>query len=625
MTGRGFQLRKLVVSGKNLAPATLDFGPGFNVISGVSNTGKTYVAQCIDWALGATKRPKPMVASRGYEKVCLEIETHDGKRFAIGRALAGGAVEVIEGTFDSRGKRTKLSGKHKSGRTETISHFLLSLFDAAGAKIRKNKRNDLQELSFRTIAQLFVVDELRIISEESPARLEEVGASTSYVSGFSFVLTGHDDSALIPEPDPKIVRAMGAGRKALLEGMIRELEADLKRSPRDLKYDGDALSQRLEQLSASVAESSERVAAEWKVREDVWSALKREESRLVMLRELEKRYAFLARHYESDLARLEFMEEGRSLIEQLETVHCPICGALLDSHVDSGLCVGGEASTASLAESCAAEARKIRALQRDLEGARVDVAAEATALRVKARALAGQLETIEGRIGGELEPALAATRAEIEALVAARRRQDELRLKSERLSELSALLREETEWKVKPARRQAGQNEDDIDTVAVRRLCDKVEEILIAWRYPCKTVEFSQKTFDILVDGIARRGNGKGIRGLWHSAFSVGLLFAATEDSGRHPGFVVLDSPLTTLREGRRSEAPEEVSGEMQQAFFKGLAKLDARYQVIVLENKEPPPGVMNPSQYTKFVGPEGEGRQGFFPPRKGQVDPKEE
>jgi hypothetical protein len=43
----GFQLRFLRVSGKGKKPAELEFRPGLNVISGASNTGKSYICNVL--------------------------------------------------------------------------------------------------------------------------------------------------------------------------------------------------------------------------------------------------------------------------------------------------------------------------------------------------------------------------------------------------------------------------------------------------------------------------------------------------------------------------------------------------------------------------------------------------
>jgi hypothetical protein len=73
---------------------------------------------------------------------------------------------------------------------------------------------------------------------------------------------------------------------------------------------------------------------------------------------------------------------------------------------------------------------------------------------------------------------------------------------------------------------------------------------------------------DIVISGKARKDDGKGHRAITYAAFMVGVLRQANQKHRRHPGFIVMDSPLVTYRE------PDENMGDGQ---------------VIVLENEEPP------------------------------------
>lgn len=612
----GFQLRKLVVAGKNRPPAVLEFGPSLNVISGVSNSGKTYVLQCLDWVLGARQAPKGIKESRGYEKAYLELRAGDGRMFSLARALKGGGAECWAGQWDEAPiQLRRLASKHRAGSEETISHFLLSLFGAANSKVRKNARNELQELSFRTIAHLFIVNELQIIGERSPLLLDDVRAETSALAAFSYVLTGHDDGALLPDLDPKVERAVRAGRRELLQDLVNELEASFVEE--DVAQEGgDDLEHRLAEISSSVTRNSEVIAEAWKTRESRWSALRSAESRVIALRELAKRYRLLSDHYQSDLRRLEFMEEGRQFVEQLETVRCPFCGGELEEHVAKAFCIGEGADALQLTEACSAEARKIRSQQRDLAAAEIDLNAEIADLERISRDQAGELETIERRIRDELEPMVVASRQELEGLLERRRIRETRAVNAERLGALKRLLLEEEARRriTSPGIADEDERQEGIEPLALRRMCDTIESLLRAWHVKCRTVEFNEKSYDLVVDGIPRRSNGKGVRALWHSAFNIGLMLSTANDGGRHPGFVVLDSPLTTLREGTKSEGQDEVSGEVQQAFFEHLATLGDDVQVVILENKEPPSRLVNQIRFERFDGGEGGGRAGFFP-----------
>ncbi|MNF96738.1 hypothetical protein D3C84_795350 [compost metagenome] len=86
--------------------------------------------------------------------------------------------------------------------------------------------------------------------------------------------------------------------------------------------------------------------------------------------------------------------------------------------------------------------------------------------------------------------------------------------------------------------------------------------------------------------------------------------------SGRHPGFVVLDSPLTTYKEGdpEPGEEDKEVAEDMIYAFYQDIADNFKDSQVIVFENKEPDTAIIPQLNYEHFTKSRGNGRYGFFP-----------
>ena len=59
-------LHKLTLSGDGKKNATITFNKGLNVISGDSDTGKTYAFQCIDYMLGKENPPKEIIEAKGY-------------------------------------------------------------------------------------------------------------------------------------------------------------------------------------------------------------------------------------------------------------------------------------------------------------------------------------------------------------------------------------------------------------------------------------------------------------------------------------------------------------------------------------------------------------------------------
>ena len=67
------QLRFLLVSGPKSRPAVVEFGPGLNVIYGGSNTGKSHILRLIDYCLGASKPPDPIIEQAEYDLAHLGV------------------------------------------------------------------------------------------------------------------------------------------------------------------------------------------------------------------------------------------------------------------------------------------------------------------------------------------------------------------------------------------------------------------------------------------------------------------------------------------------------------------------------------------------------------------------
>jgi hypothetical protein len=147
--------------------------------------------------------------------------------------------------------------------------------------------------------------------------------------------------------------------------------------------------------------------------------------------------------------------------------------------------------------------------------------------------------------------------------------------------------------------------------------CREVEKVLKEWSWKGDgRVEFDETSFDIRIDGRPRQSHGKGVRAVLHAAFVIGLLRYCHGNNKPHPGLVVIDSPLTTLKKGQQSQGDEQIDPGIENAFWKSLAQVPAELQIVVLENKEPPAEVLPGLTYTLFAGENARADQriGFIP-----------
>jgi hypothetical protein len=197
------QLRFLHVSGPNSAPAAVDFVAGLNVISGPSNTGKSYILRLIDYVLGARETPEPIAEQALHDLVHLGVSMDDGTEKTLVRALQGGGITILDGLTKTRPEPkqgTIVSATH-SARI-SLSKILLDQLGAAGARMRTNAAGRTQDLSFRNLDIYALVSETKIQDGISPVLSGQYQLKPAETSVFKYVLTGVDDSALdIAKPD----------------------------------------------------------------------------------------------------------------------------------------------------------------------------------------------------------------------------------------------------------------------------------------------------------------------------------------------------------------------------------------------------------------------------------------
>ena len=141
------------------------------------------------------------------------------------------------------------------------------------------------------------------------------------------------------------------------------------------------------------------------------------------------------------------------------------------------------------------------------------------------------------------------------------------------------------------------------------------------WGWPKSVrVEFDEgKPFDIRIDGKPRQSHGKGYRAILHAAFAFGLLQFCQRHGTPHPGFLVIDSPLTPFKKTEKRSVGDEIKPAIEAAFWNSLRDINPLMQIIVLENKEPSDAIASELNYVYFAGENsapGE-RSGFIPPQQ--------
>jgi hypothetical protein len=612
----GFQLRHVKITGEGVEPAEIGFGPGLNVVSGASDTGKSYLVETIDFMLGGGTAPRPIPESRGYDTACLSIAAHDGRAFELTRALQGGDFRLTETGADGTTRPVTLGARHSARSEENISTFLLRLIGVDGKRVRKNAHNELQNLSFRNLAHLVLVDEEAIIKKGSPLYSGESTQRTAQAGVFKLLLTGQDDGALIAAKKPAIARAELEAQAALLDQILADYDRELSEQTQA----SSELGAQLERLDAAIAQSVQALEFERSAFEDqerqrhaAWQARDEILTRQAEIDGLLGRFSLLDQHYRSDLDRLEAVSEAGYFFVALDVGRCPLCGAPAGDHRHDGTAHDGDID--ALRAACEQEISKICGLQTELTQAVDDLNAERVLLEGRLKAARTAFRNADTLVRETLAPALSAARAEHSRLLEVRAQVRQTLALVERIADLRRK-RADVEAALGSKRRSADER-PGLPPASVQAFCASVEELLTAWRFPHeKPVYFDERGQDLVL-GARRRGEqGKGLRALTHAAFSIGLQQTCRRLRLPTVGFVTLDSPLVTFREADSEEAglDPNIRLQVKHAFYRDLATRIRTDQVIIVENEDPEVALRQAIVSHIFTKRIDRGRAGFFP-----------
>lgn len=607
----GFALRRLSLIGPGKVPAEVTFERGLNIIAGPSDSGKSFIAHCLDYALGGGDTPKDIPQAEGYSSVVIDIEANsDGRIYSLERSLRGG--EVLCKT-DGQPDRV-LAAKHQGGKEDTVSQFLLDLSGLGTKKVRTNAQGKTRPLSFRDIARLVIIDEETIIKEDSPVLSGQFTSKTVESGVFRLLLTGTDDSSILAKEDPKVAKGRQTGKVELLDGLLKATRVRLA----ELGEAGTLIEERdrLTRIEASIQTALvERNAAQASVvplqtkRSTAWTALKAVESKLAVLSELQTRFDLLGQQYESDLRRLEAIAEAGARLYQLKEERCPICGALAEYQHHEHPKANSAPADVSLA--CRAEAAKTSKLLMDLQTTRAANAAEVEQLQIDRDTRRTEFDLVASELKGLMERHVDVASKKVDEFrahaEACRKTIEHL----ERIQELEELLEDVNKPRKKQKIDVAGAA---VSTAQADPFSREVEALLKAWHFPgLDRVSFGENDQDVVISGRARKSHGKGVRAITRAAFNLALLRLCIEDERPFPNFVLIDSPLLVYEEPDADESA--FPHDIKKHFWESVKSSFIDAQVIIIENSHQLPGdeTLDGVKVELFTGNE-HGRMGFIP-----------
>lgn len=612
----GFLLRYLAYFGPGKQTASLTLEPGLNVICGASETGKSFIAESIDFMLGQENPVRDIPERAGYDRIRLQIESAGWPPLTLDRSIEGGNFKAYAESLSDGSPQTEpslLRWKHSGARTDTLSYALLERAGLTSKVLRTNAVGKTRSLSFRDLARLCVVTEEEIQKRGSPILTGQFTTPTVEYAAFKLLLTGVDDSALVGNLEAPGRRDQESGKIDLLNQMIQDQQAELDEEGAD----EDELTDQLNRLEASMKEQNAALDNVQKALDELLERrgkaareLRDRRARLMELDELVGRFHLLDKHYETDLNRLEAIHESGSFFVHLEQKPCPLCGALPeDQHLDTEC----EGNTVAVVQAADAEIAKIGRLRRELNETVASLVGEKRRISDSLASFQEEYSNCEKELSGIASPAVATQRSSYNELVSERA---EVRMTLDKINRLKRLTgqRAELEGEESGTPESTTTTHTQISTSILDEFSKTVERILGEWHFPnAQRVFFDERKRDFQIAGKDRGSTGKGLRAITHAAVSIGLMEFCLEHDFPHPGFVVLDSPLLAYWKPEGEE--DDLRGtDLDEMFYRYLLGLHERCQVIIIENKHPPEFVFDEGHVTVFTKNPHHGRYGFFP-----------
>lgn len=600
-------IQSICVSGAKVSDAYVRFERGTNIIQGASGTGKSYIVECIQFALGASSSPKKIKQAKPYSSLKVVFGVEGNKSFSVERALTNNSKVWLT---DEDGVRHPLPAKHDGNNSNTLSGFFLRKLGLDGKFILSGVKSlNGGSFSLRDYEKLFVIDETRIVGQSSPVGRGQDSGKTKERSMLRLLLTGADDSA-----SKEIKKDVGS--KALLKNKADALDDVINRfydqevvgNPdleNNLDYFSSEVESRLDAAELDLQQALKGTEELFKKKDEEISKLKGLELKLSENRVILHRFSMLDEKYRSDRERLAAIEQTTVLLGETDDALCPTCG----SHFNTAAC---SADIDELKGGVAIELARIQRNLHELSGVRDSLGTNIEKMFGNVERTKAEVAGVEGKIESRLQVYIEQVSDLRELYTAISHDQVAI---DQRLSIKARLSNELARLMVLVGEEQPAYAVESFNDV-LEDLAAEIQTILERWSFPeCVPVTFNLTERDIVIGESARKDFGKGHRAILFSAFVLGVM-ELTKKAGRHPGFVVLDSPLTAYKESDTTPLKDrdEVSMDLVYAFYRDIAESYPDVQIIILENKEPEESIISLVNYEHFTRNRAVGRYGFFP-----------
>ena len=562
-----FFIKQISLTGNNVETSSIHLDRGLNIIYGPSNTGKSYIAECINFLFGSKAKEFRIGNDTGYNCVSMEISTKGGS-IILKRQFDDSKIILSSSNPDIP------SGKYSIGKAKlNINNLWLQLMGIENPpQILKNESFERQALTVRSFLHTFLIEEDNVFQKESIVFKKSVFSKTAILSILLYFITGNAFEDFDPREEKKVKEAK---KNAVIKYINNHLTAlatrknDLINPNRLNVYE---IREKIDAILNEISHTEEKLSIAIKRSKDLSNEIYNLNNQLAESNMLHNRYKVLRGQYNADINRLTFIVEGEVHKNEVQEVsRCPFCdGSLAKEEEES--CI----------EAAEAELHKIVSQLKDLEEAEHDIINEIDSQYTKGSQLEKERSELEAVINSKLKPKISELQRSLNEYRRSIENQKETnvldRFEKEMLYDLRQFEdEEENEIKYKPKEHFHQQIIHQIDEI-LTNILEKSNFDHFSSAY------FSKESFDVVLNGQEKFTYGKGYRAFLNTVVSLTFMEYLSQHGTFSPGLLVIDSPILSLKE----KGNEQASDSMKLSLFKYLLKNQSNGQIIIIENEIP-------------------------------------
>lgn len=570
----GFYIKEVIANSVIKGDASVPFGKGLTIIQGRSDSGKTCVANCIDFIFGGSVE-RPFKETSEYDGVTMLVGSNDKEGELKLHRDVGKKQVTVQSTIIGIDTGTYDVTFHKGSKNRPLNDVWLKLIGIEEEPmIVSNMRFEKKRLTWRNLLRVFYLDEGRIDDSDSIVEPKHrYMENTLFLSALLYLITGKAYTE-IDAQEGKLIK--NTRRKAVSEYVSRKIHHATERKEqleKDLRlYDGVDVEKQIAQTLSAMQETQRKIEQVLAESQTILSSIMKGEAQIAECDVLLSRYHQLETQYKADIRRLSLIAEGEEIYNKIpQSTKCPYCEGIITSHQRTSYIASAKIEM----ERTMLQLAGLEETRQDAERMKKEVQADLDELKRRR-------DVIDLEVKTELRPREKEQKELVNAYKSYLRIASEISLIEtyatefgNDLDKLEAELKEDENLEYHPKTLFGESFVSEMSEYAY----DILQECCY---YGLLQARFNLKTFDIDINGEEKGvSHGKGYRSYINTVMIMMLRKYMAINARYNPRCFIIDTPLHGFDDGVDDKMPDS----MRAGLYRYFMNHQDEGQLIILEN----------------------------------------